>query len=186
MSKKYFSHQKAIVESLNIGENTRIWAFTHIMQDAIIGSDCNIGEFCFIENEVIIGNGVTIKNGVSIWDKVVVDDFVFVGPNAVFTNYLNPRSKLKPRYSDILETHIQEGVTIGANATILCGITLGKHSFIGAGSVVLKDVPEYAIMVGNPVSQIGHMCVCGKTIDFKAKCNCGRIYQFSNNICKMI
>lgn len=186
MEKEYFSHPKAIVESSNIGKGTRIWAFSHIMKGAKIGSNCNIGECCFVENDVIIGNGVTVKNGVCIWDKVVLEDDVFVGPNAVFTNFVNPRSAFKPQPSQLVGTLVGQGATIGANATILCGITVGKYAFVGAGSVVIRDVADHAIVVGNPSRIIGYMCVCGERIDFNVKCKCGRSYRLSDGICQMI
>lgn len=186
MKKGYFSHPSAIVDSSSIGNNTRIWAFSHVMEGAMIGSDCNIGECCFIEKDIVIGNGVTIKNGVSIWDKIILENDVFVGPNAVFTNYINPRSPFKPHPSKLLTTLIREGASIGANSTIMCGITIGKYAFIGAGSVVTRDVLDYAIVVGNPARHIGYMCACGERIDFNTKCKCGRSYRLSDNICVLV
>jgi acetyltransferase-like isoleucine patch superfamily enzyme len=147
--KKYFTHSAAICESTNIGEDTRIWAFVHVMKNAKIGKECNICDYCFIENDVKIGNRVTIKNGVSVWDGITIEDDVFLGPNCVLTNDIYPRSKMY--HSENIRTLIKQGASIGANATILCGITLGRYCMIGAGAVVTKDVPDFALVVGNPV-----------------------------------
>ena len=143
----YFSHSHSLVESKQVGNNTRIWAFSHILPGAQIGSDCNICDHVFIENAVLIGDRVTIKCGVQIWDGIHLEDDVMVGPNATFTNDLYPRSK-KP--FELLRTLVKKGASIGANATILCGITIGEGAMVGAGSVVLKDVPPHAVVVGNP------------------------------------
>lgn len=148
-----FIHPNAICESLNIGEKTRIWAFVHILPGAKIGEDCNICDFVFIENEVVIGDRVTIKSGVQIWDHIEIENDVFIGPNVTFTNDRYPRSK---RYENLGEkTTIKCGASIGANSTILPGITLGKHSMIGAGSVVTRDIPDYALAFGNPARIAG-------------------------------
>jgi UDP-2-acetamido-3-amino-2,3-dideoxy-glucuronate N-acetyltransferase len=145
----FFSHKRALVEpGAEIGERTRIWAFAHVLGRARIGADCNICDHVFIENDVIVGDRVTIKCGVQLWDGVRVADDVFIGPNATFTNDLFPRSKKYPE--SFLQTHIQSGASIGANATILAGVTIGEKAMIGAGAVVTNDVPAYAIVVGNP------------------------------------
>jgi UDP-2-acetamido-3-amino-2,3-dideoxy-glucuronate N-acetyltransferase len=144
----YFIHKLACVETKNIGSGTRIWAFAHILPGAVIGRDVNICDHTFIENDVIVGNRVTIKCGVYIWDGVRLEDDVFVGPNAAFTNDRFPRSR---QYLDKFpETIIKQGASIGANATILPGITVGRNAMIGAGAVVTHDVPDNSIMVGNP------------------------------------
>lgn len=143
----YYTHPQALVESDAIGEHTRIWAFTHVLPGARIGSDCNICDHVFIENDVIIGDRVTIKCGVQIWDGIRLADDVMIGPNATFTNDLFPRSK-KP--FQLRSTIVEQGASIGANATILCGITIGAGAMIGAGSVVTRDVPPNAVIVGNP------------------------------------
>jgi len=143
----YYTHPQALVESDAIGEHTRIWAFTHVLPGARIGSDCNICDHVFIENDVIIGDRVTIKCGVQIWDGIRLADDVMIGPNATFTNDLFPRSK-KP--FQLRSTIVEQGASIGANATILCGITIGAGAMIGAGSVVTRDVPPNAVVVGNP------------------------------------
>ena len=143
----YFKHEKALVESENIGDNTRIWAFAHVLAGAVIGSDCNICDHVFIENKVIIGDRVTIKCGVQIWDGLRVEDDVMVGPNATFTNDIFPRSK---QPFELRTTRVMKGASIGANATILCGLTIGEEAMVGAGAVVTKDVPPRALVVGNP------------------------------------
>lgn len=143
----YFMHSHALVESKQIGKNTRIWAFAHVLPNASIGADCNICDYVFIENDVVIGDRVTIKCGVQIWDGIQLEDDVMVGPNATFTNDLYPRSK---QPFELRRTVVKRGASIGANATILCGITIGEGSMVGAGAVVLKDVPPHAVVVGNP------------------------------------
>lgn len=148
MVKNYFVHPNALVESDNIGKDTRIWAFAHVLKDVQIGEDCNLCDYVFVESGVTIGNRVTIKNGISLWEGLIVEDDVFLGPNAVFTNDMFPRSK---RHSgDFLTTILKKGASVGANATILCGITLGKYCLVGAGSVVTKSVPDFALVTGNP------------------------------------
>ena len=143
----YFVHSHAISETTTIGARTRVWAFTHILPGAIIGSDCNICDHVFIENDVILGDRVTVKCGVQIWDGVRLEDDVMVGPNATFTNDIFPRSK---QPFELKYTLVRTGASIGANSTILCGITIGKGAMVGAGAVVTKDVPDNAVVAGNP------------------------------------
>lgn len=151
----FFMHAAAIVETDKIGKGTRIWAFAHILPKAVIGEDCNICDNVFIENDVVIGDRVTIKCGVQIWDGLRIENKVFIGPNATFTNDKYPRSKQYPEEFD--KTTIREGASIGANATILSGVTIGKNSMVGAGAVVTKDVPSNAIVVGNPARISGYV-----------------------------
>ena len=176
-SKSYFVHPQALVETDNIGEGTRVWAFAHVMQGATVGRNCNICDHAFVESGVIIGDGVTIKNGVAIWDGVSLGNHVFVGPNAVFTNDLNPRAEVKKGHDQFVPTHIQEGATIGANATIVCGVTLGRYAFVGAGTVVIRDVPSYALSSAIPRRQIGYMCECGETLPESLTCVCGNRFE---------
>lgn len=150
----FYKHPQALVESENVGEGTRIWAFSHILPGAVIGADCNICDHVFIENDVVIGNRVTIKCGVQIWDGLRLEDDVMVGPNATFTNDLFPRSK---QPFELRNTTVKYGASIGANATILCGITIGEGAMVGAGAVVTKDIPPRAVVVGNPAKIIRYI-----------------------------
>jgi acetyltransferase-like isoleucine patch superfamily enzyme len=153
-SSSNFIHEKALCESENIGANSRIWAFTHILPGAIIGINCNICDHVFIENDVVVGDNVTIKSGVQLWDGIRIEADVFIGPNTTFSNDLFPRTKQCPR--EFLQTVIQEGASIGANATILPGITVGRKAMVGAGAVVTKNVPPHAVVVGNPAHIINY------------------------------
>ncbi len=143
----YFVHENALVETKNVGDNTRIWAFVHILPGAVIGSDCNICDHVFIENDVVIGDRVTVKCGVQLWDGLRVADDVCIGPNATFTNDLFPRSK---QAFELRKTIIARGASIGANATIIAGVTIGENAMVGAGSVVTKNVPANTVVAGNP------------------------------------
>ena len=180
--------KNAIVESDMIGLNTRVWAFSHVMKNATIGEDCNIGEHCFIENGVQIGDRVTVKNGISIWDGVKIGDDVFLGPHMVFTNDLIPRSKNQNYKKEI--TEVENGASIGANVTLLCGITIGQFSMIGAGSVVTKTVADFSLVYGNPAKHAGYICKCGEKLIFESrnsKCKCGILYSLTeNNKCEII
>lgn len=151
----YFKHTHAIVESEKIGRGSRIWAFAHVLPDAVIGEDCNICDHVFIENDVVLGNRVTIKCGVQVWDGVTLEDDVFVGPNATFTNDPMPRSKQYP--GSFSRTIVRKGASIGANSTILPGITIGMNAMVGAGAVVTKDVPPNAVVTGNPARITGYV-----------------------------
>ena len=152
---RFFKHPMALVESPSVGDHTRVWAFAHILPGAVIGEDCNVCDHTFIENDVIVGNRVTIKCGVQLWDGITLEDDVFVGPNATFTNDPFPRSKQYPKA--FARTLIRKGASIGANATILPGLTIGQYAMVGAGTVVTKDVPPFAIVVGNPARIIGYL-----------------------------
>lgn len=182
--KDYFIHQNAIVDTDKIGKNTRIWAFSHLFEGSIIGENCNICEHVLVENDVIIGNNVTIKSGVYIWDGVRIGDNVFIGPSVSFINDRNPRSKVYPE--KFKNTVIEQGVSIGANSTIMCDISIGRYATIGAGSVVLKDVLPYEIVVGNPARVIGYNCRCTKKLIFDYEnisvCECGLKYTIIDNI----
>jgi UDP-2-acetamido-3-amino-2,3-dideoxy-glucuronate N-acetyltransferase len=181
LCKDVFIHPSALVESDLIGANTRIWAFAHVMKGAEIGSGCNICDHTFIESNAKLGNNVTVKNGVAIWDGVVVEDDVFLGPNVVLTNDPNPRAEIKKTREQWLPTLIRKGATVGANATVLCGITVGSYAFVAAGAVVTCNVPDYALTVGVPAQIAGWMCRCARRLQLmrgKAKCtSCGQTYK---------
>lgn len=173
-----FIHDKALVETKDVGAGTRVWAFAQVMKGARVGEDCNIGGHAFIEAGAIVGNRVTVKNAVLIWDKVVIEDEVFLGPGMAFTNDLVPRAAFKKPPSEFLPTLVKRGSTVGANATIVCGVTLGEQCFVGAGSVVIRDVPAHAIVVGNPARRIGWMCTCGEKLPKSFECpKCRRDYE---------
>ena len=176
MSEGFFVHERGLCESSTVGDGTRVWAFAHVMPGAVIGQDCNIGDHAFIESGAVLGDRVTVKNAVLVWDKVTVGNDVFLGPNMIFTNDMNPRVKFKKDASGFLPTVVEDGVSIGANATIVCGTRLGHDCFIGAGAVVVDDVPPHALMVGNPARRIGWVCECGERLDDTLECMCGRSY----------
>jgi|SRR5690554_57690 acetyltransferase-like isoleucine patch superfamily enzyme len=169
-------HPKSDVLSKNIGEDTIIWQFCVVLNGAKIGSNCNLCAHVFIENNVVIGDNVTIKNGVQIWDGITIEDDVFIGPNTTFTNELIPRSK-NYLSDNLKKTLIKKGATIGANATILPGITIGEFAFIGAGSVVTTDVPSHALFYGNPAKQKGYITKKGLILDMEKKDKLGELHD---------
>lgn len=179
----YFIHPSAILESEKIGKNTRIWAFVHILSDVEIGEDCNICDFCFIEDGVKIGNRVTIKSGVYAWKGLIIEDDVFIGPNVVFTNDINPRSR---NHKPIVSTKIKQGASLGANCTLIAGNEIGEYAMCGAGSVITKSVPPYALVYGNPARQVGWVDKQGNTLYQKDKeiwvSKTGNSYKLINNI----
>jgi acetyltransferase-like isoleucine patch superfamily enzyme len=170
----------AVVEAgVTVGRRTRIWAFAHVLTGVTIGDDCNVCDHTFIEGGVRVGNGVTIKCGVSLWDGVVVEDDVFIGPNVVFTNDKRPRSRMRPpKYR---ETVLKQGCSLGANATILPGLIIGRWAMIGAGAVVTRDVPDFALVFGTPARLKSWVCVCGEKLpitgDRAVVCSCQRRYE---------
>ncbi len=167
------------VQSKNIGPGTLIWQCTIILPGAVIGSNCNINSHCFIENKVIIGNNVTIKCGVYVWDGITIEDNVHIGPNVTFTNDLYPRSKHK---FEIKPTMIKKGASVGANSTVLAGVTVGEYALIGAGSVVTKNVPGNTLWMGNPARQKGYVCNCGNKLNDMIKCVvCKKEYKLVND-----
>lgn len=162
----YFAHETAIIdEGCTIGEGTKIWHFSHIMPNCTIGERCNIGQNVVVSPEVILGNNVKIQNNVSIYTGVICEDDVFLGPSMVFTNVINPRSAVNRR-DQYAKTTVKKGASIGANATIVCGHDIGRYAFIGAGAVVTKNVPDFALVVGNPARQIGWMSEFGQRLEF--------------------
>jgi UDP-2-acetamido-3-amino-2,3-dideoxy-glucuronate N-acetyltransferase len=169
MGKHFFAHETAVIDlGCEIGEGTKIWHFSHIMTNCTIGQQCSIGQNVVISPEVSIGNRVKIQNNVSVYTGVICEDDVFLGPSAVFTNVINPRSAIA-RKDEYKPTLVQKGATIGANATIVCGINIGKYAFVGAGAVVTKNIPDYALVVGNPARQSGWMSEYGHKLKFNSE-----------------
>jgi len=183
----YTAHPTAVIDDgCQIGKGTRIWHFSHIMPGCVIGENCNIGQNVVISPEVVLGNNVKIQNNVSIYTGVTCDDDVFLGPSCVFTNVTNPRSAVNRR-GQYAKTHVGKGASIGANATIVCGHDIGKFAFIGAGAVVTKNVPDYALLVGNPARQTGWMSEYGHKLQFDAQGHAvcpesGQVYRLENGL----
>ena len=180
----YFVHESSYIDApCEIGEGTKVWHFSHIMKHSKVGRNCNIGQNVFISSGVIMGNNVKIQNNVSVYAGVICEDDVFLGPSCVFTNVINPRSFIE-RKAEYKQTIVKKGATIGANATIVCGHNVGRYALIGAGAVVTKDVPDYALVVGNPARIMGYVCECGSRLEKsenKYKCGiCDRRYGISN------
>src|SRR6266508_4131535 len=180
----YFAHESSYVDDgAIIGRGTKIWHFCHVLPGAIIGERCNLGQNVVVMGGTRLGNNVKVQNNVSIYEGVTLEDDVFCGPSCVFTNVVNPRSHVS-RKSEYQRTLVRRGASIGANATIVCGVTLGEYSFIGAGAVVPSDVPAYALMVGVPARRVGWMCQCGERLSTaagRAACAvCGTSYEESN------
>lgn len=182
----YFAHPTAVIDApCQIGDGTKIWHFSHLMPGCVLGENCNIGQNVVISPEVVLGKNVKVQNNVSIYTGVSCDDDVFLGPSCVFTNVLNPRSAVNRRDS-YLKTHVGKGASIGANATIVCGHNIGAFAFIGAGAVVTKEIPAYALVVGNPARQMGWMSEFGQRLNFDtnglATCpESGQQYQLKEN-----
>lgn len=189
MSEKYYAHPTAIVdENCQVGEGVKIWHFSHIMSNCVIGDFCNIGQNVVVSPEVVLGKNVKVQNNVSIYTGVICDDDVFLGPSMVFTNVINPRSAVN-RKSEYLKTHVGKGASIGANATIVCGHNIGEYAFIGAGAVVTKEVLPYALVLGNPARHAGWMSEFGHRLNFDenniAVCpESNEKYELINNIVK--
>jgi acetyltransferase-like isoleucine patch superfamily enzyme len=179
-----FVHPKALVDDgASVGARTRVWAFAHVVKGAIVGEDCNLCDHTFVEGKVVVGNRVTMKCGVFLWDGMVVEDDVFVGPGAGFTNDLYPRSKQYP--AEFPKTVLRQGCSIGANATLLPAITIGRWAIIGAGAVVTRNVPDHALVAGNPARQRGWVCRCARKLTFTSantvRCACGRSFLLKNS-----
>lgn len=185
----YQAHETAIVdEGATIGTGTRIWHWVHVSRGARIGDRCSLGQNVYVGNEVEIGHNVKIQNNVSVYDKVILEDDVFCGPSMVFTNVYNPRSAVS-RKEEYRPTRVKRGATLGANATIVCGVTIGEHAFVGAGSVVTKDVPAYALMMGVPARQVGWMSAYGERLRLplrgqgEVRCeHTGALYQLQEGL----
>lgn len=186
MSKKYFAHPTAVIdEGCEIAEGVKIWHFSHIMPNCQIGERCNIGQNVVISPDVVLGTNVKVQNNVSIYTGVICEDDVFLGPSMVFTNVINPRSAIN-RKAEYAKTTVKKGASIGANATIVCGNDIGKYAFIGAGAVVTKNIPNYALVVGNPAKQIGWVSEYGHKLQFDEKGSAlcpetKEAYQIKNN-----
>lgn len=191
VNNKYFSHPTAIIdEGCTIGAGTKIWHFSHIMTGCSIGDNCNIGQNVVVSPKVVLGNNVRVQNNVSIYEGVICEDDVFLGPSMVFTNVINPRSAVSRKH-EYMKTLVRKGASIGANATIVCGNEIGEYAFIGAGAVVTKPVPAYALVVGNPAKQKGWMSEHGHKLDFDAKgkavcLESGQQYQLENNVVRKV
>lgn len=186
--KDVFIHPTALVEAEEIGEGSRIWAFTHVLKGAVIGRDCNIGDHNFIEGGASLGDGVVVKNGNMIWEGVTIEDCVFIGPHVFFTNDLFPRSRHLPEAAErsarkenwLVPTRIRKGASLGAGAVILAGTTVGEFSLVAAGALVTKDVPAHALVTGAPCKVRGWMCRCGLRLHFvrgRSACKCGLAYR---------
>jgi UDP-2-acetamido-3-amino-2,3-dideoxy-glucuronate N-acetyltransferase len=190
-TQKYQAHKSAVIDDgCSIGVGTKIWHFSHIMDKAVIGLNCNLGQNVVVSPGVVLGNNVKVQNNVSIYTGVICEDDVFLGPSCVFTNVNNPRSEVNRR-GDYLKTYVKKGATIGANATIICGVTLGEYSFIGAGTVVTKNVKPFALVIGNPSKQIGWMSAYGERLNFnesgKATCKAsGQKYYLESGVVKRV
>ncbi len=181
-------HPTAIIdEGAQIGDNSKIWHWTHVCKNARIGENCSLGQNVYVGNDTIIGNNVKIQNNVSVFDSVILEDYVFCGPSVVFTNVYNPRSEIV-RKKEYRKTHVFRGVTLGANCTIICGVNIGEYAFIGAGAVINLDVKPYSLMVGVPAKQIGWMCKCGIQLKGKGEvsCECGCKYLINDDSCELI
>ena len=189
MSKPYFVHESSYVdEPCEIGSGTKIWHFSHVMANAVIGARCNIGQNVVISPGVRLGEGCKIQNNVSLYTGVTLEDHVFCGPSMVFTNVVNPRSEVV-RKDEYRPTLVRRGASIGANATVVCGITVGQYAFIGAGSVVTRDVPDFALVMGNPARRSGWMCRCGiklRTNGRTLTCEtCGTRYDLHGDVLRL-
>jgi UDP-2-acetamido-3-amino-2,3-dideoxy-glucuronate N-acetyltransferase len=169
MEHDYYAHDSTYIDNgAVVGNGTKIWHFSHVMGRAVIGERCNIGQNVYVDNDVIIGNGVKIQNNVSVYKGVIIEDDVFLGPSMVFTNVINPRSFIE-RKSEFKPTRLGKGSTIGANATILCGVVIGEYALVGAGAVVTRDVPDFALMVGNPARRTGWVSRSGNKLEFDSE-----------------
>ena len=187
---KTYYHPTAIIETGEIGVRTRIWAFAHVLEGAVVGRDCNIGDHCYIESRVHVGDEVVLKNGVSLWSGIVLEDRVFIGPNVAFTNDRFPRANVyRESYDPVL---IKEGASVGANSTLIGPITVGRYALIGAGSVVAQEVPDFGLAFGNPCRLKGFVSQCGLRLPFAVQengvttCQCGRKYKKTGTVVEIL
>ena len=180
-----FVHETAAIDDeVNIGEGTKIWHFSHVLSNSTIGKNCRIGQNVVIGPDVVIGSHCKIQNNVSVYKGVTLEDDVFCGPGMVFTNIYNPRAAIR-KMDQVRATLAKKGATIGANATIVCGVKLGRYCFVGAGAVVTRDVPDYALIFGNPAKQVGWACECGEKLPADLICSvCGKTYRTAGSIIK--
>lgn len=172
-----FVHPDGRCESSEVGAGTRIWAFAHVLEGAVVGEGCNVCDGAFIESGAVVGNGVTVKNQVMIFEGVTIEDEVFLGPGVIFTNDMNPRAFIKKHGDELLPTRVRRRATVGAGSVVVCGATIGEYAFIGAGTVVTRDVPAHAFVVGNPGRVIGWACACGLRLPTDMQCSCGRSWS---------
>ncbi|MBV8304275.1 MAG: N-acetyltransferase [Acidimicrobiia bacterium] len=177
-----FVHPDGRCESDDVGTGTRVWAFAHVLKGAVVGKGCNLGDHTFVEDGAVVGNNVTVKNGVQVWRGVTLEDDVFVGPNATFTNDRRPRAAMKKDAAQLDTTLVRRGATVGANATVVCGIEIGEEAFIAAGAVVTHDVPARALMAGTPARRVAWVCTCGVPLPASLVCaECGRRYEIAES-----
>lgn len=190
----YFVHPSSIIEpGASVGEGSKIWHFSHVMPTARIGQNCIIGQNVFVGENVIVGDNVKIQNNVSLYDGVLIENDVFIGPSVVFTNVLNPRSRIE-RKSEFIKTQVVKGASIGANATIICGVTLGSYCLVGAGAIVTHDIPKYSLYYGNPATLHGWVCQCGEKLQFENESDeettdckhCDRVFMKTGNNIKLL
>ena len=175
----FFVHPHGLCESTEVGPGTRIWAGAHVMTGARVGRDCNLCGQTFIEEGAVVGDGVVVKNGVQVWDGVSLANHVFVGPNATFTNDLRPRAARSLPREEFVPTRVEEGATLGANVTVVCGHVIGRHAFVAAGAVVTQNVPPHALVAGNPARRMAWVCECGQSLGDNLACPCGRSYRLA-------
>ena len=168
-----FVHPDGRCDSSTVGEGTRVWAFAHVLDGAVVGRNCNICDGAYVESGATVGDGVTVKNQVMIFEGVTIEDDVFLGPGVIFTNDLNPRAFIKKHGTELLPTRVERGATIGAGAVVVCGTVIGSFAFVGAGAVVVRDVAPHAFVVGNPGRAIGWACECGRRLPAGLTCTCG-------------
>lgn len=173
MESGVFVHPDGRCESTSVGTGTRVWAFAHVLAGAVVGSDCNICDGAYIESGAVVGNGVTVKNQVMVFEGVTIEDDVFLGPGVIFTNDMNPRAFIKKHGDELVTTRVRRGATLGAGCVVVCGSTIGEFAFVGAGAVVIGDIPAHSFVVGNPARVIGWACRCGRRLPDSLQCGCG-------------